>query len=708
MADKIRNRARLFRFILILVLTAPEFTAAQNPAQEKDLLLRHREWLKITATFILPPERDAFLTLSNERDRDMFMEAFWKQRDPTPESPVNQFKEETEKRFRYVNESFGRETSREGWQTDRGRIYMILGPPKSTDNYEGTSGLHPAVVWHYFGDPLKKLPPAFDLIFFRRGGGGDFKLYDPISDGPVSLLVDTRQFNRSDAVEVYRKISDLAPSLARASLSIIPNQTPYNYQPTPQNTMILADIVESSKKGIHTSYVANFLNYRGIVGPEYLPNYIDSDAALSVVHDGIRDLNFLYFSILPRRASIDYYEPKDQYYCNFKLSVSLRRDNKVVFQYSRDYPFFFPLDLVENIRTNGLAVQDLLPVAEGKFKLTVLLQNSVGKEFSLFEKNIEVPAGAGPVRMTDPVIGYGFQDAPAADFVPYKFLGRQILSDPRGTINAADKLAYALGIIRLPQELWSGGTVEIAAVGSQSGGKPVPIRTVKLADFPYAPTMTIADEVSAANLRPEYYELTFTLKDAAGQVLDTSSANFILSPAAVVPHAVTINMAMSEEKAYLYDYGVAVQYDQAGDLEKAETAFRKARDRKPDYEEGIIQYANLLARTGKSAEALEVIAPFASSENYRFDYFLIKGTALKDTGEYDAAIQSLLEAKKIFSGDTRILNDLGFCFYKTGRKAEAVDALNASLRLAPGQNEIRALLDRVEIELKENPRPGLY
>jgi GWxTD domain-containing protein len=708
MTEKIRGLTRLPGFILILALAQPGFAAAQNPVKEQDLLLRHREWLKLTSTFILPAERDVFLTLLTERDRDMFMEAFWKQRDPTPETAVNEYKEEMERRFKYVKETFGRETTREAWQTDQGRIYMILGPPKGRDNFEGTSGLQPAMVWHYYGDPLKKLPRVFDLIFYRRGGGGEFKLYDPGSDGPASLLVDTRQLDLTNASEVYNKIRDLAPSLAQASLSVIPNQIPYNYRPTTQNTMILADIFESAKKNVNTSYAAHFQNYRGIVSAEYLPNYIENDATLSIVYDGVRDLNFLHFSILPRRASIDYDEPKDQYYCNFKLSVTLRRGEEVVFQYSRDYPFSFSSDLVENIKTNGIAVQDLLPVAEGKFKLTVLLQNTVGKEFSLFEKNIEVPAGVGPVRMAEPVVGFGFQDTPAADFVPYKFLGRQILTDPRGTINAADKLAFALEIVRLPRELWTGGTVEIATVGSQSEGKSVPVRTIKLSDLPYTPTMTIVDEVSASNLQPEYYELTFTLKNAAGEILGTTAANFILSPAAVVPHAVSINNAMPEEKAFLYYYGVAVQYAQVGDPGKAEEAFRKARDLKPDYKEGIIQYADFLARAGKPAEALEMIEPFASSENYRFDYFRIKGTALKEKGEYDAAIQSLLEAYKIYNSDTRLLNALGFCFYKTGRRAEALNALSVSLRLDPGQNEVRDLLDRVEKELKENSRPGLY
>jgi len=70
---------------------------------------------------------------------------------------------------------------------------------------------------------------------------------------------------------------------------------------------------------------------------------------------------------------------------------------------------------------------------------------------------------------------------------------------------------------------------------------------------------------------------------------------------------------------------------------------------------------------------------------------------VKDKGEYRPAIQSLLEGNKIYDSDTRLLNALGFCFYKTGQKK---DALNASLRLNPEQPDIKELVARVEKELK--------
>jgi GWxTD domain-containing protein len=699
MTEKSRALARLPVFTLILVLALAGLVAAQKKTREKDLNPKHQDWLKLTTTFILPAERDVFMSLANDRERDIFIEAFWKQRDPTPATPQNEYKDEMEKRFKYVNEFYRRGTVREGWMTDMGRIYMILGPARSIERFEGTAGLYPTQVWYYYGDPLKGLPTAFVMIFFQRGGG-EFRLYNPISDGPGSLIIDTKGLDLTNHQQIYEKIRELAPTLAGVSLSLIPNEIPYGYSPSPQTNILMAKVFDSPKKDISPAYATHFLNYRGIVSTEYLTNYIESDATVDVVHDGLLGLDFLHFSMSPRKVSIDYYQPNDQYYCNFKLSVSLRRGDAVVFQYSRDYPFYFPPDRVENIQANGIAVQDLFPIAEGKFGLTILLQNAVGKEFSLFEKEVEVPAGDGPVKLTVPVLGYGLQDAAAASVVPFKVLGRQILTDPKGTLGTSDDLAFAIGLVRLPRDLWAGGTVEVAAEGSRAPEKPVAFRTIKLSDLPYARAMTFLDKVPTRDLPPDYYEVSFTLKNAAGEVLDKDSAPFILSPTTAVPHPVTIVRPVPTVNNFLFYYGLAIQYDKTGERGKAEAILRKAYDLKPDYLEGVVQFADFLLRAGKPDEALRLVEPLADSPNFRFDHFLIKGRALKDKGEYVPAIQSLLEGNKIYNSDTRLLNALGFCFYKTGQKKEALDSLNASLRLNPEQPDIKDLLARVEKELK--------
>ena len=64
--------------------------------------------------------------------------------------------------------------------------------------------------------------------------------------------------------------------------------------------------------------------------------------------------------------------------------------------------------------------------------------------------------------------------------------------------------------------------------------------------------------------------------------------------------------------------------------------------------------------------------------------------------QYEEAIEDLLEGNKIYNSDTRLLNSLGFCYYKTGEKDEALKVLKASLRLNPTQKEIERLIQEIE------------
>ena len=137
-------------FLCLCLLAA--FAANGQKIAEKNLSPKYREWMNLVAYHIQPVEKDVFLQLTNDRDRDIFVETFWKQRDPTPGTPENEYRDELVKRFKYCNEFYGRGTTREGWRTDMGRIHMVLGPPASVEHFEATIGLVPCYSWSYYGE----------------------------------------------------------------------------------------------------------------------------------------------------------------------------------------------------------------------------------------------------------------------------------------------------------------------------------------------------------------------------------------------------------------------------------------------------------------------------------------------------------------------------------------------------------------------------
>lgn len=120
----------------------------------------YRDWLDQDVRWIITDdERRTFKKLQNDEERDTFVEQFWLRRDPTPTTIENEFKDEHYRRMMYANEHFG--TTVAGWRTDRGRIYVMKGPPdaikqgmeKVTDDH-GREVEHPLETWHYNSDGL--------------------------------------------------------------------------------------------------------------------------------------------------------------------------------------------------------------------------------------------------------------------------------------------------------------------------------------------------------------------------------------------------------------------------------------------------------------------------------------------------------------------------------------------------------------------------
>ena len=93
-----------------------------------------RAWLTEDVAYIITrEERCAFLKLDYDEEREEFVEQFWNRRSPNPDSLENNFKEEHYRRIVFANDKFG--TQIPGWRTDRGRIYILFGPPDKTDSF---------------------------------------------------------------------------------------------------------------------------------------------------------------------------------------------------------------------------------------------------------------------------------------------------------------------------------------------------------------------------------------------------------------------------------------------------------------------------------------------------------------------------------------------------------------------------------------------
>jgi GWxTD domain-containing protein len=144
-------------------LNSPQ-TCFEQPNGARDAIRRlpetARYWLAEDAVYIITPgERCAFLRLNTDEEREQFIGQFWYPRFVDP-IPLNyDFKTEHYRRIVFANEKYGGQIT--GWKTDRGRIYVLFGPPDSVDlvtdqrasgkaaEQESDTHLRPTERWHY-------------------------------------------------------------------------------------------------------------------------------------------------------------------------------------------------------------------------------------------------------------------------------------------------------------------------------------------------------------------------------------------------------------------------------------------------------------------------------------------------------------------------------------------------------------------------------
>lgn len=145
-----RRAARLA--LTLLVLAASAAFSCRLYRLEHQLSPKYAAFYSEVQYIMTGEERKIFLELPDS-DRDAFIEEFWKRRNPFPDSSDNAFKTEYEARVRRADEIFHGE-GRAGYLTDRGRIYILFGPPMDRLTYPMDAAGYCREIWYYGGFPV--------------------------------------------------------------------------------------------------------------------------------------------------------------------------------------------------------------------------------------------------------------------------------------------------------------------------------------------------------------------------------------------------------------------------------------------------------------------------------------------------------------------------------------------------------------------------
>ncbi len=678
------------RYTLILIaflfLFSP-LTIAQKKSP-KDLPPIFKKWLEEEVVYIITPlEKDVFLQLDSDRERELFIEAFWKQRDPTQGTPANEFREEHYQRIQHANYTFGRSAPIPGWKTDRGRFYILLGEPRDIERFSGESQIYNTEVWFYQGLAKYGLPAGFYLVFYQKAGVGEYVLYSPTSDGPQALL--TMYFgDQANYVQAFRKLKQVSPSLAKVSLSLIPGESTQSGNPSLASDILLQNIQAIPEKAVKNMYAQKFLMYKDSVEVEYTANYIDSDSFVRILKDESGH-DFVHYAIELNRFSVQ--EFQDKYTASFRINGQLTdMDGRTIYQYEGSIPIELNEDKLRSITYKPFDIYDMFPLVPGTYKFSVLLKNETSQEFTSLERDILIPEDEPSPRLSQLILGYKTESTTSPNLKPFQFGIDQVLSQPKKIFLLKDRIFLYFQILGTDPELSSKLSLRYE-ISTQE--ESILSYTKRVSE--YSNELEIFEEFSLAELSPGVYWLKVSLVDGE-TTLHSEREHFEITPVAGFPRPWVFSKSLLPPSHHSYLYVRGLQYLNQGKIGKALANLEKAFHSQPNKEIYAVLLARAYLQTEKFAKARSTLIPFSEIENVRYEVYSYLGQAHQALGEFDQAIVVYNEALSRFGLNIGILNSLGECYLRLNNVEEAIAAWKKSLEINPQQPEIKTKVESLK------------
>jgi len=660
-------------------------------SQGTDLPGRYKQWLDEEVCYIITSkEKNVFLQLTTDRERDLFIEAFWKQRDPLPESPANEFKEEHYRRISYANLLFGRNSAKPGGLTDRGRMYIILGEPQDILRTDISSALHPTETWFYQGMTGLGLPAGFHLIFYRRGSTGEYILYSPLQDGPQRLLTNYRGDPR-DYLAANEMLKEADPQLGEFTLSFITGDSTVSMgRPSMASDLLVERIELTPTRRIKDLYAQKFLDYKDIIDVEYSANYIYCDTQVKLTKD-LDGTYFLSYAIEPDRLSVSQFEGK--YYTTLKLNGTLANSQgKILYQYEKIIPLEFDDSQMQDFSHRKLNLQDMVPVIPGHIKLSVLLQNEASKEFTSMEREVFIPGQEPELQMTPLIIGYGMRSDPRSDdrVRPFQNGRFQILFQASRVFMQKDDLWISYQIHGLDSSLRENARIKYRLYRNQ---EIVHAWTRELSE-----NLELPDFVESLSLRefpPAHYEIQASLLKGDREIL-TSKEEFDISHAQTIARPWFYTKSLPKSGNPVRDYALGTQYFNDGQYQEAKSILQEAHRKTPESLDMALQLTRVYYALEEYAAVEALLSHFKSpAQAAPLELDLLLGKALIALGNSGEAVEVLAESLIQHGLSTLTLNTLGEAYIGLGNIEEALKALEKSLEIDPDQVEIQSKVERL-------------
>jgi GWxTD domain-containing protein len=505
----------------------------------KELETPYKKWLQEDVAYIITDEeRTAFKRLQTDEEREQFIEQFWLRRDPTPDTVENEFKEEHYRRIQYANDHFA--SGIPGWKTDRGRIYIVFGPPDERDEhpsggtYErppeeggGETTTYPFEDWRYR---------------YIEGIGNDvtIEFVDPTMTGEYHMTMDPSE---KDALTYVPGAGlTLMEQLGLSDKSQRFNNTDGTHLGTPLG-------------GTQTASYNEFTRLEQFTKLQKPPEVKFKDLE-SQVNSKVT------YNILPMSATVDYFPLTD---ASCLTSVALQFNNKdlqfsskegvqkatvdiygrittmtrrVVQVFEDTVTVDSPKEMLQDYAKLRSIYEKTIPLAPGTYRLNIVAKDIVGGNIANYELRLDVPR-TDPDKLSTStlVLADMIQKVPTKSIGAGQFVIGDSKVRPRvdDTFKQDEKLGIYLKLYNFEADEKThkpSGQVEYQ-VFKKGSNEPMPgyqfTEDVTQVPDASAASVTIEKLLPLKGLAPGQYELKIKVTDKNRNQIVTPSAQFTVT-----------------------------------------------------------------------------------------------------------------------------------------------------------------------------------
>jgi GWxTD domain-containing protein len=681
-------------FVSLLFLTlASSVLHAVDPT--KNLSPRYKHWINEEVPYIIETdERKQFLALANDAERENFIKAFWEVRNPNPGSESNEYREEHYRRLAYANQYFGNINAQDGWRTDRGRIYIMLGEPKQKANYPERRNVRPMVIWFYQAT-TPALPTHFNILFYKRSVGEDYTLYSPYQDGPSRLVtgLEGKNDDKNNLDIIKRSLGD---EVARTAVSLIPTEPVSldDYRPSLESDVLLSTI-----KGLPDNPLTKeMLNQRRANERVTSSVFLGTNSAslqTAVFRDefGRMTVHSLLSYDRPERDLMGILPDKQPGYSLTLQTSVLTQDGRAVYVQNEKLSGVVNENQATAARSKRFGAESRVPLAPGRYQIVSTLTNDLNHSAVRQHAEVVVPDPVQAGWSISKIVCFSPQPPihDPAGVLPFSVSGLRFV--PKGVQQVS---VHAGEPVRLLYQLWSkpsdpvlreGHKVKIHYVyGTMQAGQETrqEDEEIDATSFDASGTLLTGRTLRTEGLQAGNYRVVITAMDEATQQKAYASLTFrVISEAGVTDMWTAYDASESGGRGNaIDDYKRGLSAVMQSQNDGAILWLQRSVADDPHYLPALTRLVDLLSQSNRYKEIVELSTKFPVTDEVSQQTAIQMSQANEQVGDYSSATHILESELRFQPPNADLYLALADVYQRQGNLSKAEDYKRQAAKLA--------------------------